>query len=100
MAMRIKEIRAARGWNQAELAHRADLRIATLSEVERGLGNPTIGTLKAIADALEVSLLDLFVPSDEDVRDAELLQLIKSVDPVSRSAIETLLKQAAAKREP
>lgn len=34
--LRVRELREARGWSQAELARRADVRPATLSNIETG----------------------------------------------------------------
>ncbi|NUW40101.1 helix-turn-helix transcriptional regulator [Nonomuraea rhodomycinica] len=45
--------------SQAELARRTGLSKATLSQLEAGLGNPTVDTLDAIAVALAVPLTDL-----------------------------------------
>lgn len=60
--MRIRELRLLRGWSQAELARRAGLRTATLSEIETGRRRPRQGSLKQIAAALGVpagTLLDV-----------------------------------------
>lgn len=45
--------------SQAELARRTGLSKATLSQLEAGMGNPTIDTLDAIAVALAIPLTDL-----------------------------------------
>lgn len=55
LQFRVRELREALGWTQAELARLATLRPATLSAIER---NETTGidlsTLEALADALNV----------------------------------------------
>lgn len=55
LTFRVRELREAKGWSQAELARRAGLRPATLSAIET---NQTTGidlaTLDAIATALQV----------------------------------------------
>ncbi|MEV0199885.1 helix-turn-helix domain-containing protein [Nonomuraea sp. NPDC050691] len=55
----IQRRRLQRGMSQAELARRTGLSKATLSQLEAGLGNPTVDTLDAIAVALAVPLTDL-----------------------------------------
>jgi transcriptional regulator with XRE-family HTH domain len=55
----IRRRREQRGMSGAELARRAGLSKATLSQLEGGRGNPTIDTLDALAIALRIPLTDL-----------------------------------------
>jgi transcriptional regulator with XRE-family HTH domain len=55
----IRRRREQRGMSAAELARRAELSKATLSQLEGGKGNPTIETLDALAVALRIPLTDL-----------------------------------------
>jgi transcriptional regulator with XRE-family HTH domain len=55
-------LRKARGWTQEELAERSGLTQQYLSDLERGKRNPTIVTLYELAQALEVSHLELVTP--------------------------------------
>ncbi|MEU7749233.1 XRE family transcriptional regulator [Nonomuraea sp. NPDC049158] len=55
----IRQRREQRGMSSAELARRAGLSKATLSQLEAGRGNPTIETLDALAIALRLPLTDL-----------------------------------------
>lgn len=52
-------LRKERGWTQEELAERSGLTQQYLSDLERGKRNPTIVTIYEIAQALEVSHLEL-----------------------------------------
>jgi len=55
-------IRALRIDNEAKqqaVAEAAGITVAHLSKIERGLTNPTWGTVVAIAEALGVSILDV-----------------------------------------
>lgn len=54
--------RTQRGLSAAELARRAGISKATLSTLEAGTGNPTVGTLDALALALRIPLTDLLAP--------------------------------------
>lgn len=58
----IKTLREYRGLKQAELANKAGIRPATLSEIENGLANPTVNTLVAIGGALNCYLDITFTP--------------------------------------
>jgi transcriptional regulator with XRE-family HTH domain len=55
----LRELRAEAGISQEELAHRASLTVGTVSVIERGRSNPTWATLKALVNALEVSMTEL-----------------------------------------
>lgn len=92
--MRIVELREARGWNQAELAHNADMRIATLSELENGKSNPRLSTLVRIADALGVNVWDLFADDSSDPDIDEVKRLFRLMAPDERKAFLTLLRRA------
>lgn len=55
-------LRKAKGWTQEGLAERSGLTQQYLSDLERGKRNPTIVTIYEIAQALEVSHLELVTP--------------------------------------
>jgi transcriptional regulator with XRE-family HTH domain len=48
----IKRLRKEKGWSQEELAHFSDLDRTYISLLERGLRNPTLTTLFALASCL------------------------------------------------
>ncbi|GAA2372687.1 MULTISPECIES: helix-turn-helix domain-containing protein [Gordonia] len=56
IADRLRELRLARGFSLSELARRADIGKATLSEIESGRRNPNIETLYALCEPLDVPL--------------------------------------------
>lgn len=60
---RLKQLRLARNLTQEKLAEAAGLSYKFVGEVERGLGNPTLTTLAALASALQTTVVDLV--SDE-----------------------------------
>ncbi len=53
------EIRRMHFTTQEALAYEAGLTTGTLSLVERGLSNPSWGTVKALAKGLDVSMAEL-----------------------------------------
>jgi transcriptional regulator with XRE-family HTH domain len=55
----VKQLRERRGATQEGLAYEAGITTGTLSQLERGISNPSWGTLKAIAGALKVSMVEL-----------------------------------------
>lgn len=61
----IRQLRQKRGVTQEDLAHDADITTGTLSLIERGHANPTWGTVKGIAAALNVSMGELGMLADK-----------------------------------
>jgi transcriptional regulator with XRE-family HTH domain len=59
LAVRIKQLRQARGLSQVELSRAAKVDQGLLSRLEDGIGNPSLKTLGAIAKALGVSVSEL-----------------------------------------
>jgi transcriptional regulator with XRE-family HTH domain len=55
----IRQLRNKRGLSQEDLAHAAGVTTGTISTIERGNSNPTWGTVKSIARALDVSMPEL-----------------------------------------
>ena len=55
----VKQMREQRGTTQEALAYEAGITTGTLSQLERGISNPSWGTLKAVAGALGVSMVEL-----------------------------------------
>lgn len=45
---------------QEKLADLAEIPRSQVSEIERGIGNPTISTVKLLADILEIEIKELF----------------------------------------
>lgn len=59
-ATRIRELRIARGLSARELAKQANVSSALISQVERGISDPSLETMRRIALVLEVPLFSLF----------------------------------------
>ena len=60
LGSRIRELRLARKWSQADLGRRCDLHRTFIGSVERGERNLSALNLRRIAKVLRVSLADLF----------------------------------------
>jgi XRE family transcriptional regulator, regulator of sulfur utilization len=55
----VRQLRDERGVSQEALAYEAGVTSGTLSLIERGRSNPTWGTVKGIAAALNVDVAEL-----------------------------------------
>jgi transcriptional regulator with XRE-family HTH domain len=60
MGERLKTIRAQKGFTQLEIAEKTGITANYLSNIERGLENPTINTIIGLANSLEVDMGDIF----------------------------------------
>src|SRR5215469_8245155 len=60
LAQRVRDIRFAKGWGADELANRAEISRTALYQIENGKTSlPRAGTLRRIAEALEIPLQNL-----------------------------------------
>ncbi|PWJ27393.1 XRE family transcriptional regulator [Branchiibius hedensis] len=62
--MRIREVRERKGLSLREVARRMDISASALSQIERGLLRPSVNRLFAIANALDVTVLEVFGESE------------------------------------
>lgn len=61
---RVRELRIARGLSQEKLAFKASFHRTYLGGIERGERNPSLRNIAAIADALGITLNELFQFTD------------------------------------
>ena len=59
LALRLRQVRNARGWTQEELAHRVKLSVRYIGQIERCNASPTVSVLGRLADAFGVEAGDL-----------------------------------------
>ena len=63
LAANLRRLRAERGLSTVALARDSGVARATLAQIEAGRGNPTLETLYALANTLEVALADVIAPA-------------------------------------
>ncbi len=66
---RIQYYRKNLGYSVKDLAQRANITSSMLSQIERGMANPSINTLRTIATALNVAVFQLFLEDDVQAED-------------------------------
>ncbi|HWH25920.1 MAG TPA: XRE family transcriptional regulator [Pseudolysinimonas sp.] len=66
VASNLRELRESRGLSVSQLAARSGIAKSTLSQIEAGATNPTLGTLVAITDALTVSVESLISRAEHE----------------------------------
>ena len=93
IGMRISALRKETGLTLEKLAYESEVGSkGYLSDVERGLARPSVETLQAIADRLEVSLLDLVTFPEQDDRQ----RLVDRTRQLSKGTIRKLLREMTA----
>lgn len=62
MTSRVRELRAARDWTQAELAERLGVSRQTVISIENGRYEPSLSLAFKIADVFGLRIEDIFAP--------------------------------------
>jgi transcriptional regulator with XRE-family HTH domain len=97
---KLKGIRLATPMTLKQLASRAGCTDAYLSQLERGLINPSIMTLKKIASALQVNIVDFFTQSTPEENDVILTEKerVNILFKEGKSKIQMLVRSTQNKR--
>lgn len=92
---RIRRLRQEKDWTQRDLALRVGIRPTRISKYERGTYQPSLATVKAIADALGTTADHLVggrePATDADARLKSLLSRIGELPAEQRSSIAEIL---------
>ena len=59
LGQNLKRIRTKKGMSQGDISRTLDVHRAYVSGIENGKRNPTLATIKKLADALKVSVSEL-----------------------------------------
>ena len=65
MKNKLRELRTARGWSQAELGERLDVSRQTINALEKEKYDPSLPLAFKIAALFEVKIEDIFLPGEE-----------------------------------
>ena len=74
----LRMMRERRGWTQERLAAEADLSPQAISNIERGVSEPTIATLRVMAGTLGFSIRQFFAADPMPDDDQETLSALKA----------------------
>jgi len=72
LGQQIKSLRKLKGLRQDQLAEIASIDSKSLSRIERGVFLPSLDTVQKLADALGISVAEMF---GDDARDARVLRM-------------------------
>ncbi len=106
---KIKELRISKNLTIKQLAELVECTPSLISQLERGKTDPSISMLKKIADALNVNIVDFFMPGFEDKDvitrvedrvdiqlkrwDAKIQSLVKTVRNKKMQPFYTIIKK-------
>jgi putative transcriptional regulator len=68
---RLRELRAARRWSQADLADRLDVSRQTINAIETGRYDPSLPLAFKIAEVFDDTIESLFFPAQEAHNEAK-----------------------------
>ena len=63
MKSHLRELRAERGWSQADLAEKLDVSRQTVNAIETGKYDPSLPLAFKIAELFEMKIKEIFVPN-------------------------------------
>tara|TARA_B110000967_G_C18431770_1_gene338905 strand:- start:131 stop:493 length:363 start_codon:yes stop_codon:yes gene_type:complete len=94
VAERIKKIRKAKNLSQKEVTAAINMGAAQFSRIENGKTDPSISTLEKIAQALGVTLAELFAddgqPTEVNSTDKTLMEKVKLMESLEEEEKQTL----------
>lgn len=79
LGRRIHRLRESKGITQEKLAEKAGISPKSLSDLERGRGNPTLSSLDGLAEAFGITLADLFDFGHERLSSEEIRRELQSI---------------------
>ena len=96
MALRIRQLREAKGWTQLHLAELAGMSRSQLAMIEKETRPANTLRLNAIAKALGVPTEHLFESSSDETR---VLTILRDLSPEDRLNLVRIAESLAAKNE-
>ncbi len=93
---RIDELRIAKGWTLYKLADMAGITQSTLTNAKARNTTPSIATIIAICDALEITLSQFFTLPEEQTtvlsrNEQELIQKYRSIESKEKTIVDNLI---------
>lgn len=80
---RVRDLRKERGWSQEALGEKGGFHYSYIGQIERGEKNVSLLNLVKIADALEVSVPQLFAYLDDEEKytgsEADLQEIVRTL---------------------
>jgi len=88
----IKRIRKEKGLTQKDVAEGSDMLVPTYSRLERGGSNPSLTSIVRIANALDISVVELFQSSEiKDRSVAQKLEIVNNLSEYNNNVVTIML---------
>ena len=105
----IRTLRKQAGWNQGEVAEKADLSVDVIGRLERGTVTPDLRTLYQISRALNVSMAELLSramdetvdPTQEEIQKLSHYLQTKPLDEIrlAREIVQHILEHLQERKD-
>jgi len=95
LGLSLKEFRKAKGYSQEQLSELAGLHPTYISQLETGKANPSMMILIAVAEQLDITIVDLLRGSAISGSEALLLELkeiLYTSDTATKQTVTTILE--------
>jgi transcriptional regulator with XRE-family HTH domain len=107
LAENIRKVRKKRGWSQSELGEIIGSHLSHINRIETGKHDPSLGVLKKIANALNVSIDFLVNGTEDDLKEvkiedknmAERIKLLNTLDPEDRKVVIKVIDAMLTKKK-
>ncbi|MEM6719565.1 MAG: helix-turn-helix transcriptional regulator [Bacteroidota bacterium] len=88
----IKRIRKEKGMSQQDVSEKAGMLTPTYSRLERGGSTPGLASIVRIAEALEVTVVELFQTTEiKDRSVAQKLEMIQGLSEYNKNVVNIIL---------
>ncbi len=95
---KIKKAREAKGWSQKEVALNIIMDQSQYSKIENNKTDPHLSTIEKIADALEISLEQLFTAEQtfKDINSfdkslVEKMQMVEQLEDIEKKSVYSII---------
>ena len=89
----IMKFRYIKNLSQENLALEAEISLSNLRQIEKGVANPTIHTLLALAKPLDVTVIDLIYSDADKIQEIrKFYELVHTLPPKAEAAIMDMLR--------
>jgi transcriptional regulator with XRE-family HTH domain len=88
----VRALRDERQWTQARLAEQSGLDVSYISQIERGRRDPSLSSLRALAQAFSLTLPELFSEEQPTAHEAGARTLTAELEGIPADSLAVVLE--------